>query len=81
MINSNILQINFHIEILYKYLAIIFGGGWDGQMITLDHRGKEGVCKGSKYDRGIFEQPLRHVGHKKIDSVLFCTDCHNWAIF
>ena len=42
MINSNISQINFHVGILFKYLAIIFGGGGDGQMITLDHRGEGG---------------------------------------
>ena len=43
MINSNISRINFHVGILFKYLAIIFGGGGgDGQMITLDHRGEGG---------------------------------------
>ena len=53
------MQINFHVGILFKYLTIIFGGGrgmakWSHLIIG----GREGVCKGSKYDRRIFEQPL-----------------------
>ena len=60
MINSNISRINFHVGILFKYLVIIFGGG--GGMAKWSHLiigGREGGCKGPKYDRRIFEQPLK----------------------
>ena len=42
MINSNSTEINFYEGILFKYFAIIFGGGRDGQMIALDLLGEGG---------------------------------------
>ena len=71
MINSNISRINFHIGILFKYLAIIFGRGWG--MAKWSHLiigGREGVCRGPKYDRRIFEQPLTRAVEIKSNQVL-----------